>query len=348
MKIAFILPSLIQQGPVIVAHDLIIGLQRLGHSCQVFYFDKKSEMILDFPCLTQQISFYKKINFDEFDIVHSHGLRPDAYIFLHKPIKTSTHFVTTIHNFVLKDFSAQYNRLLALILGNLWMFLLLRHDLCVVLSKTAVAYYKRWLNNKRLTYVYNSRNLDISKELSEDEINKIIQFKGESVLLGINALLSPIKGVDMVIRALRNLPLCKLFIVGDGESMLDLKNLAKSLNVDEHVYFAGRKSEAYRYLPYYDLYLMPSRSEGFPLALLEAVAMKKNIVCSDIPVLKEIFSDDEVTFFNLENVKSLVDAIKYALKHNKAEKAYIRYINNYSMKCFADNYIRVYQGLKNK
>ena len=89
---------------------------------------------------------------------------------------------------------------------------------------------------------------------------------------------------------------------------------------------------------------MPSRSEGFPLALLEAVAMRRNVVCSDIPVLKEIFTDEEVTFFELENVPSLVRAIKTALGCDKSERAYARYIRDYSPARFAENYLRVYRG----
>lgn len=41
---------------------------------------------------------------------------------------------------------------------------------------------------------------------------------------------------------------------------------------------------------------MSSRSEGFPLSLLEAMIYKRNIVCSDIPIFKEILSENEVTF----------------------------------------------------
>lgn len=47
---------------------------------------------------------------------------------------------------------------------------------------------------------------------------------------------------------------------------------------------------------------MSSRSEGFPLSLLEAMIYKRNIVCSDIPIFKEILSENEVTFFEREKL----------------------------------------------
>ena len=77
---------------------------------------------------------------------------------------------------------------------------------------------------------------------------------------------------------------------------ISLLDLADRLGVRDRVCIAGYKKNAYQYLPYYDIYVMSSRSEGFPLSLLEAMIYKRNIVCSDIPIFKEILSENEVTF----------------------------------------------------
>lgn len=345
MTVAYLLPSLSQQGPVIVAHDLIVELVRRGVECRVFYFDEAVGPVLSFPCEAERISFGRRIAFERFDVVHSHGLRPDAYVFVHKPWRrTRTRFVSTIHNFVLKDFAAQYNRLTAWTAGNLWMVLLSRHDMRVVLSRTAMAYYRRWFGRRRLTYVYNSRSVDPSATLTPEELEELEAFRGVAAFIGVNAMLTPIKGIDLILRSMPFIDGVRLWVVGDGKSLDDLRALASSLGVADRVRFAGRRPSAYRYLPYYDLYLMPSRSEGFPLALLEAVAMRRNVVCSDIPVLKEIFTDEEVTFFELENVPSLVRAIKTALGCDKSARAYARYVRDYSPERFAENYLRVYRG----
>lgn len=56
--------------------------------------------------------------------MHSHGLRPDAYIFLHKPWRLKgTVCISTLHNMVIQDLAAQYNVLTAYLIGNMWMFL---------------------------------------------------------------------------------------------------------------------------------------------------------------------------------------------------------------------------------
>lgn len=342
MRIAYIVPSLVKQGPVIVVFELVKLLLNRGYDITVFYFDEKENNLLDFPCLTKKISFTKTIRFQDFDIVHTHGLRPDAYVFFHKPLHIKTRFVSTIHNFVIKDFTTQYNKLVALIFGNLWMFLLKRHDIRVVLSKTSLSYYQRWFKKKQLSYVYNTRCVDISKTLSDEEKRELQQFKGKAFLLGINAMLTPRKGVDLLLESIASITEVRLFLVGDGKSKVELQQLAQEKGVADRVYFAGYREDAYRYIPYYDLYLIPSRSEGFPLAMLEAVALKKNIVCSNIPVFKEIFTPKEVTFFDLDNINTLVDAIKIALKTDKSDSAYQRYLKEYSPEQFAENYLDIY------
>ena len=89
---------------------------------------------------------------------------------------------------------------------------------------------------------------------------------------------------------------------------------------------------------------MPSRSEGFGLALIEAVQQKVAVICSDIAVFRELFSSDEVTFFRLEDRNSLIEALSEALKtgKNKTESAYVRYLNNYTDVLMANRYYEIY------
>ena len=84
MNIAMILPSLANKGPILVARDLCIEYKKMGHECFVFYFDDIVEVEL--PCLSKRISFWRPIDWNTFDIVHSHMYRSDAYVFVHKPV----------------------------------------------------------------------------------------------------------------------------------------------------------------------------------------------------------------------------------------------------------------------
>ena len=54
MKIAMILPSLANKGPILVARDLCIEYKKMGHECSVFYFDD----IVKWNCLVPQSGFH--------------------------------------------------------------------------------------------------------------------------------------------------------------------------------------------------------------------------------------------------------------------------------------------------
>ena len=83
MHIAYIVPKLANKGPVIVVLELVRQMLRHGHTCKVFYFDPEQE--IQFPCPVERITFSHAIDFRPFDIIHTHGLRPDCYVFVHKP-----------------------------------------------------------------------------------------------------------------------------------------------------------------------------------------------------------------------------------------------------------------------
>lgn len=341
MRIAYIIPKPANSGPILVVLELVKQMMRHGHECTVYHFDEGNEII--FPCKISRISFSQKIDFDSFDVIHTHGLRPDCYLFLHKPLKCKTLCVTTLHNYIIPDFSYQYNKFIAYTIGNLWMMCITRHDKIVTLSKDAIQYYKKRLPTKKLAYVYNTRNIPLSSSITEEEKKKVLDFKGSSILIGVNAALTDRKGIDQIIKALKQLPSYKLIIIGEGKSKKTLEQLCMTENVSQQVLFLGYKKDAYRFLPYYDLFALPSRSEGFGLTLIESAIYKKNVVCSKIPIFQELCPHNEVAFFDLENIQSLVQAIKTATENNTLkERLYQRYCETFSPNIFFEKYYSIY------
>jgi thymidylate synthase len=69
----------------------------------------------------------------------------------------------------------------------------------------------------------------------------------------------------------------KLIIMGDGKERARFEQMTHELGIDERVLFAGMQKDAFRFLPYYDIYAMPSRSEGFPLVTTKKVHLKSII-----------------------------------------------------------------------
>ena len=319
MNIAVIVPSRKKAGPIIVAADQIKLLTAQGHQCKLFYFDDKSDE-LEFVSPTEKISMRTSIDFSLFDIVHCHGLRPCLYVTRFKPLFSKTRFVTTVHSYIFQDFCCTYGKLKGLCGSLVYLLLLLRFDRIIALSHDAVKYYKQFLFFKKIAPLYNTVE-QIRHELPEKEYQELMTFKGNSYLLGINAVLGKGKGQHLAIAALTLLSDCKLFLIGSGQAEKDLRTLAEKLGVADRVFFAGFRKNATDYLPFYDLFLLPSYSEGCPLALLEAVSAGCKVVCSDIPVHQEMFKDSPVRFFHIKRSETLVPAIRQAMAEgNVAEE----------------------------
>ena len=138
-RIAYIVPSLANRGPVIVVKELVRQMISHGHECTVFYFDDK--LPITFDCATHRIRKNEKIDFSAYDVVHSHGLRPDKYVARYREYSGKVRYISTVHNYVLEDFRYQYNWIVAQTFGRMWMHTLQKFDAIVALSQHAREYY---------------------------------------------------------------------------------------------------------------------------------------------------------------------------------------------------------------
>ena len=366
MKIAYIVPKLAQKGPVTVAYELVCLMMAHGHECTVFHFDDGPDE-LGFPCETRRISWRGGraaeggpggLDFNRFDIVHSHGLRPDAYVCLHRPFRPArshARCISTLHNYVFEDLRYQYNHWTAFWAGRAWLAALRRHDTVVTLSRDALRYYSRFLPAHKLTYAYNTRRLpdDTAQgggllPLTEAERAEATGFAAACPhLIGVHAQLTARKGIDQLLRVLPQLPDHRLLIIGDGPARAELERQAAAEGIADRVRFLGYRPNASRYLPLYTLYALPSRSEGFPLALLEAAAQDVAVVCSDLPVFEELVTANEVAFFELENPEALCAAIvdATARKAELARNLHARYRAAFSPEHFYIRYLEIYESI---
>ena len=72
-----------------------------------------------------------------------------------------------------------------------------------------------------------------------------------------------------------------LLLLGEGEKMEEMKRLAKELQVEDRVYFAGNRSNVYDYYQAMDYFVYPSRYEGLPGTVLEAQTSGLHCLMSD-------------------------------------------------------------------
>jgi glycosyltransferase involved in cell wall biosynthesis len=99
------------------------------------------------------------------------------------------------------------------------------------------------------------------------------------------------KGVDVAIRALRDIPAAHLVVLGEGPERVELERLARELDVP--VYLPGRVPDVSAWLRRASVLVHPARWEGFGLALLEAMLASLPVVATRVSSIPEIVVDGE-------------------------------------------------------
>jgi colanic acid/amylovoran biosynthesis glycosyltransferase len=133
------------------------------------------------------------------------------------------------------------------------------------------------------------------------QLGSLPQHAGSASMKQIIAVgrLSPEKGQAGLLQAFasvsRDLPELQLVIVGDGPDADQLRELARSLGVDDRVTFAGRLSEqdTLNSIARADVLVLASFMEGLPIVLMEAMAMGTAVVASRIAGIPELVKHGE-------------------------------------------------------
>jgi len=127
------------------------------------------------------------------------------------------------------------------------------------------------------------------------------------------------KGFDVLIYAfekiIKNIPHAKLTIIGTGTQKEKLQKLVQTLKLSQHVQILPWTENPYPYIHYADLFVLPSRYEGYPNVLLEALACGTKIVATDCPSgPKEIIDTKYGWLAKSEDPDDLAEKIIIALK----------------------------------
>ncbi len=311
MKIAVVVPSLGQSATITVALNISAGLIKSGHIVDIYYFDGVVERLIPDGCKTFKIRFFEKFDFSNYDVIHSHNLRPDLYLALNRrSIRCSC--VTTVHNYVSEELDNYHGKTLSLIFTQIWKTAWGRFDRVVCLTEDAVKYYKKLLPKSHISYIYNGVDYidNLEKYIDSSVPEKIICLKNKNYfVIGTYCNQIERKGLDQILRLLSFDKNLAAVIIGNGPENKKLKDMARDLKIEDRCLFFDFLPHAYIYNKYFDAYIIPSRTEGFGIALIEAVLSNTKVICSDIPVFREMFNDLEVSFFKLDDNEEIIIAI---------------------------------------
>jgi len=146
--------------------------------------------------------------------------------------------------------------------------------------------------------------------------------RGKKIVCFVGRL-HPVKGVDVLIRALaeskRNDVV--LLVVGDGPARAGLEKLVRELRVES--VFLGARRDVEKIMPWCDLFVLPSYSEGTSPVLLEAMASAVPVIASSVGEAPRLLSEEFL--FEAGNAGQLLEKIDWALKVKKVPKFPGRY-----------------------
>ena len=143
-------------------------------------------------------------------------------------------------------------------------------------------------------------------------------------LVGLGRL-SYVKGFDLLLDAISiavndyGLDI-RLTIVGDGQERAALEAKARRNNITERVVFAGAQPNPYPYLKEADLFVCPSRKEGFNIAILEAMALGLPVVAVKSAGPSEIIGANEYGVLTEGTPESLAEGIRCILSDGTMDK----------------------------
>lgn len=146
---------------------------------------------------------------------------------------------------------------------------------------------------RKLVRIYNPVDIELVRKLADVAASP---YQSDGPHLVAAGRLAYQKGFDILLEAMalvrNSLPACGLTILGEGELRSELLAQRERLGLKEAVHLIGFQRNPYPYLKHADLFVLPSRFEGMPNAVIEALAVGTPVVASDCPgAVREILRD---------------------------------------------------------
>ncbi|GAB3922543.1 N-acetyl-alpha-D-glucosaminyl L-malate synthase BshA [Mucilaginibacter myungsuensis] len=171
--------------------------------------------------------------------------------------------------------------------------------------------------NRDIEVIYNFIDLKRFALKPRDHFKKAISPNGERILVHTSNF-RKVKRTEDVVRIFAKVNAevpSRLLMVGDGQERTDCEQLCRDLGVADQVRFLGKQDAIEEILSISDLFLMPSQSESFGLAALEAMACKVPVISSNVGGLPELNVEGQTGFLrDCGDVEGMAERAIYMLQ----------------------------------
>ena len=266
-------------------------LRAMGVTPELLYVNTHAPELIINPIvnLKQAVDLLTK---RRFDLIHSHGYRADVFSWaLSKWCRVPV--VSTCHGLISNDWRLRlYNRL----------------DTRVLRSFERVIAVSEGMKDDLVAGGLRADRVDVvtnavpevsapSRARERQEVRAELGVKGDEFVFGYVGRLSEEKGVDYLLQAAASLAETpapfRVVVVGDGMQRGDLERTARDRGLNGRVVFTGFQSNTEPWLTAMDAFVLPSLTEGTPMALLEAMATRVPVVASAVGGVPAVITDGE-------------------------------------------------------
>jgi glycosyltransferase involved in cell wall biosynthesis len=202
--------------------------------------------------------------------------------------------------------------------------------ICVSRAVTEPAQAGYYLPRDRLRIVHNGVDLSRFRGIAPDARPRVradLGIPSDARVLALIGRFYPVKGHEEMIRMMPAIaarcPDVVLVMAGDGPCRLECESLAARLNIQAHLRFLGQRNDVADLLDASDLVVVPSETEGFPLAVVEALAIGRPVVGYDVGGIGEAIDRGQTgELVPARDMDAFVDAVVSLLDDRAALAAY--------------------------
>lgn len=170
-------------------------------------------------------------------------------------------------------------------------------------------------------------------------------------VIGTLARLDRIKGLDVLLDAAVGLPTTRLVLVGEGPERRRLEARAVQLGIGDRVEIAPWSDNARDRLREFDIFVLPSRNEAFPLALLEAMLAARPVVATDVGSVREAVAAGETGLVvPPDDAGALRNALEHLvrdrdLRQRMGDAGRVRALQRFTSAAMARDFERLYDEI---
>jgi len=324
----------------------VFGEELIGQGIKVVHISRRPGK--DWRLIFKLARFICK---EKIDIVHTHGETPWFYGALATKLVLTTRVkcITTIHGYGGGDRTSVSDY-------KLWKFLAkLTAKIVVVADNLRIEMVNSGFLPRQVMTILNG--VDPQQVIENRQTRKSWGLTAHDFVIGIVARLSPIKNHQLLFRAVKTLvqeqSAVKLLVVGDGPERSTLEALAQKLDLNDHIVFCGEQAQVHEFYPLFDVFVLPSLSEGISMTLLEAQAAKVPVVASAVGGNCEIIRDNETgLLFPTGDVDGLFQCLNKLYQSTNfrtklATNGFNRVSDKFNIQGMIQQYLQIYYGIVN-